>query len=99
MEKRRPHYRLDLIKATLAQRRELAFTASARTGVMEMGLNLEQALLVIASLASRAFYKSMTTVADHTLCQDVHHAPTPVGVAYVKFTLRNGSVVISFKRL
>jgi motility quorum-sensing regulator/GCU-specific mRNA interferase toxin len=99
MEKRRPHYRLDLIRAAVAERRELAFTATARAGIVEMGLSLEQALLVIASLESRAFYKSMTTLADHTLWQDVYHAPTPAGVAYVKFTLRDGSVVISFKRL
>lgn len=99
MEKRRPHYRLDLIRAAVGQHRELAFTASARTGVLEMGLSLDQALLVIAGLESRAFFKSMTTLADHTLWQDVYHAPTPVGTAYVKFTLRDGSVVISFKRL
>ncbi len=41
----------------------------------------------------------MTTLMDHKLWQDVYHAPTPVGIAYVKFTLRDGSVVISFKRL
>ncbi|NGY06982.1 type II toxin-antitoxin system MqsR family toxin [Solimonas terrae] len=99
MEKRRPHYRLELIRTAVAQHRELAFTASARTGVMEMGLSLEQALLVIADLESRAFYKSMTTLVDHKLWQDVYHAPTPAGMAYVKFTLRDGSVVISFKRL
>ncbi len=47
MEKRRPHYRLDLIKAALAQRGGLAFTSSVRKGVMEMGLSLDQALLVL----------------------------------------------------
>ncbi len=40
----------------------------------------------------------MTTFADHTVWQDVYHAPTPAGVAYVKFTLRQGAVVIQFKR-
>lgn len=40
----------------------------------------------------------MTTFADHTVWQDVYHAPTPQGLAYVKFTLRDGSVVIVFKR-
>jgi motility quorum-sensing regulator/GCU-specific mRNA interferase toxin len=40
----------------------------------------------------------MTTHNDHTLWQDVYHAPCPNGqIAYVKVTLRAGAVVIQFK--
>jgi motility quorum-sensing regulator/GCU-specific mRNA interferase toxin len=63
-----------------------------------MGLSEAQAVAVILSLSRPMFYKSMTTHADHTVWQDVYHAPTPTGkVAYVKLTLKNGAVVIQFK--
>ncbi|QEA11812.1 MULTISPECIES: type II toxin-antitoxin system MqsR family toxin [Comamonas] len=47
------------------------------------------------------FYKSMTTHADHTLWQDVYHAPCPNGcMAYIKVTFRaDGAVVLQFKEL
>jgi len=53
---------------------------------------------VIAALARRHFYKSMTTYADHRVWQDVYHAPTPVRKdAYIKITLRDAAPVIQFK--
>ena len=65
-----------------------------------MGLSDAQALQLIATLDRTRFYKSMTTEADHRIWQDVYHVPTPSGLAYVKFTLRDdGAIVISFKRL
>ena len=43
-------------------------------------------------------YKSMTTHADHRVWQDVYHAHCPNGkTAYIKVTLRDGTVVIQFK--
>jgi motility quorum-sensing regulator/GCU-specific mRNA interferase toxin len=32
------------------------------------------------------FYKSMTSIADARLWQDVYHVPSSAGVLYVKFT-------------
>lgn len=99
MEKRVPHYRLEDIRAAVARQGAAAFTRSALDGGREMGLTLGEMLAAIAALARRAFYKSMTTHANHRLWQDVYHADTAMGAAYVKFTLREGAVVISFKRL
>ncbi|HEY4112481.1 MAG TPA: type II toxin-antitoxin system MqsR family toxin [Rhizomicrobium sp.] len=46
-------------------------------------------IAVIAALSRRNFYKSMTSLADHRIWQDVYHAPTPVRRdAYIKITLR-----------
>lgn len=76
------------------------FTRAALHGVGDMGLTLVQAIAAIQSLVAGNFHKSMTTYADHRVWQDVYHAATPDGLAYVKFTLRDdGSVVISFKEL
>jgi motility quorum-sensing regulator/GCU-specific mRNA interferase toxin len=55
-------------------------------------------LAVVAALTRRAFYKSMTTYADHRVWQDVYHAPTPVRKdAYIKITFGEGAPVIQFK--
>ena len=53
---------------------------------------------MIASLSRSEFYKSMTTLSDHRVWQDVYHAATPVGkYAYIKITLRDAAPVIQFK--
>ena len=39
----------------------------------------------------------MTTMQDHTVWQDVYHAPTPAAEAHVKLTLRDHAPVIQFK--
>lgn len=63
-----------------------------------MGLTGEEAVGVVLTLSRAMFYKSMTTLADHTLWQDVYHAPCPNGLtAYIKVTMREGAVVIQFK--
>lgn len=63
-----------------------------------MGLTSAEMLAVIAALARRNFYKSMTTFADHHIWQDVYHAPAPVRKdAYIKITLRDAAPVIQFK--
>ena len=100
MEKRRPHYSLAEVKAMALKKGPLAFTRTARESIRMMGLSLDIALNVIAELGTSCFYKSMTTHADHRIWQDVYHAPTQAGMAYIKVTLReDGAVVISFKRL
>lgn len=102
MEKRTSHYKLQDIKAAVAARGRLAFTRSAREGAEDMGLTVAESLIVIAGLAPHncRFYKAMTTHANHHEWQDVYHADTPSGRAYLKFTLRDGgAIVISFKRL
>ena len=52
---------------------------------------------MVARLDRKNLYKSMTTHADHTIWQDVYHAPTRGGEAYIKVTLRDNAPVIQFK--
>ena len=97
-EKRKPHYVLATIQSLAAGQGVAAFTKSALDGGRAMGLTSVEMLGVIASLSRSEFYKSMTTHQDHRVWQDVYHAPTPVGVdAYIKLTLRDSALVISFK--
>jgi len=98
MEKRVPHYRLSEIQSIVAKIGLQAFTATAVFNAAAMGLTGAQAIAVVLTLTQSMFYKSMTTYADHTVWQDVYHSPTPIGkVAYIKLTLKSGSVVIQFK--
>ena len=63
-----------------------------------MGLTSSDMLEIVSGLSRRGFYKSMTTVADHRVWQDVYHAETPVGKqAYIKVTMRDHAPVIQFK--
>ena len=63
-----------------------------------MGLTSSDMLRVVSGLSRGDFYKSMTTVADHRVWQDVYHADTPVGKqAYIKMTMRDHAPVIQFK--
>jgi motility quorum-sensing regulator/GCU-specific mRNA interferase toxin len=99
MEKHVPHYPLDAIKAEIKARGKESFTYAAAKGYRLLGLNNAQALEVVTGLERAMFFKSMTTIADHRVWQDVYHALCPNGrMAYIKFTLRtDGAVVIQFK--
>jgi motility quorum-sensing regulator/GCU-specific mRNA interferase toxin len=100
MEKSVPHYRLDAIKAVVAAHGMDAFTFVAERGVSALEITGEQACEVIQALERGNFYKSMTTYVDHRIWQDVYHAVCPNGrMAYIKFTLQSGAVVIQFKEL
>lgn len=98
MEKIKPHYLLAEIKAVVAAGGKVSFTRTALFNSLAMGLTGDEAVGVILTMTSTMFYKSMTAHNDHTLWQDVYHAPCPNGqTAYVKVTLRAGAVVIQFK--
>ena len=100
MEKRKPHYALERIKDQVAKAGIQAFTRTALDGGAQMGLLSTEMLTTVLSVERSMFHKSMTTYQDHRVWQDLYHVPTPMGVAYVKFTLRpDGAIVISFKRL
>lgn len=99
MEKKRPHYSLDAVRQIVVVRRVNAFTATALVGAAQLGLSPDEAVEVVLGMKHSAFYKSMTTHADHTIWQDVYHVGLKSRrVAYIKVTLReNGIVVIQFK--
>lgn len=100
MEKRTAHYDLAAIVLVVRARRAAAFTKTAIDGGRAMGLTISEMIDVICSLTRKDLYKSMTTYADSSVWQDVYHADTPAGMAYVKVTLRaDGAPVIQFKEL
>ncbi|MFA5683515.1 MAG: type II toxin-antitoxin system MqsR family toxin [Lysobacteraceae bacterium] len=73
------------------------FTHAPRVGALALGLDEAAALKVIVGLRRSDLHKSMTNHADHRLWQDVYRASTPGGDAYIKLTLADGLLIVSFK--
>jgi motility quorum-sensing regulator/GCU-specific mRNA interferase toxin len=98
MEKRTPHCKLSDIKY-LVQTEKVRTTYSAEQGAAQMGLSVTDMLSVILSLTSADFYKSMTTHADHKVWQDVYRPSTSAGDVYLKLTVIDDVLIVSFKEL
>ncbi len=98
MEKRTPHYRLPTIK-TLVEAGKVRTTHSARAGANALGFDFADMLAVVAALEPADFYKSMTTHVDHTVWQDVYRPTTPAGDVYLKLTVIEDVLIVSFKEL
>ncbi len=98
MEKRTPHCQLALVKQ-LVGAGLVRTTYAARIGASALGFDLADMLAVVMALTPSDFYKSMTTHADHTIWQDVYRPRTPAGGVYVKLTVLDGVLIVSFKEL
>lgn len=98
MEKRIPHCRLAVVRSLLAAGRVRA-TATALSGAAALGFDFDDVVAVVQSLEPEDFYKSMTTVADHRIWQDVYRPVTVGGPVYLKLTVISEVLVVSFKEL
>lgn len=98
MEKSVPHCKLAVVQ-TLMSQGKVRTTFSARQGALELGLDEQGICAVVATLSDQDFYKSMTTHADHRVWQDVYRPTTPAGDVYVKLTVIDDVLIVSFKEL
>jgi len=98
MEKRTPHCKLSVVKALLKAGKVRA-TVTALTGGVAFGLDFEGMINVIMALTSRDFPKSMTTHVDYRIWQDAYCPVTDVGEVYLKLTVINDVLIVSFKEL
>ncbi|MBJ7309721.1 type II toxin-antitoxin system MqsR family toxin [Rugamonas sp. CCM 8940] len=96
MEKRTPHCKLAVVQALVAAGK-VRTTHAARAGANELGLAFSEMLDVVMALTPADFYKSMTTYADHTIWQDVYRPSTKAGEVYLKLTVVDGVLIVSFK--
>ena len=74
-------------------------TVSALAGGAALGFSFEEIVGVVAALTPRDFYKSMSTHADHRIWQDVYRPKTTAGDVYLKLTLIDDVLIVSFKEL
>lgn len=98
MEKRTAHCKLAVVK-TLVKAGKVRTTHAARSGANELGLDFSDMLAVVIALTPDDFYKSMTTYADHTVWQDVYRPSTQAGDVYLKLTVIDDVLIVSFKEL
>ena len=98
MEKRTPHCKLSVVKS-LVETGKVRTTHAARTGANELGFAFSDMLAVVVALTPADFYKSMTTHADHTVWQDVYRPSTQAGDVYLKLTVIDDVLIVSFKEL
>jgi len=96
LEKRKAHYPLAKVKRLIAECR-VSFTMTALRGGASMGFAPEAMLDVVSSLTTRSLYKSMTSHADHKVWHDVYHADTAHGRVYLKLTIIEDLLIVSFK--
>ena len=62
-------------------------------------MEFSDVLAVVMALTPADFYKSMTTHADHTVWQDVYRPSTDAGDVYLKLTVMDDVLIVSFKEL
>jgi motility quorum-sensing regulator/GCU-specific mRNA interferase toxin len=74
-------------------------TRGAREGAVALGLDFDGMLAVVMGLTKADFHKSMTTHADHRVWQDVYRPVTPAGEVYLKLTVIDEVLIVSFKEL
>ncbi|QIL82323.1 type II toxin-antitoxin system MqsR family toxin [Diaphorobacter sp. HDW4A] len=98
MEKGTPHCKLPVVKAMI-EAGKVRSTLSALAGGAALGFDFEGIVSVVKALTPADFYKSMTTHADHRVWQDVYRPATSAGEVYLKLTVIDDVLIVSFKEL
>ena len=98
MEKKTPHCKLAVVKAMVEAGR-VRSTNAAREGGAALGFDFDGMLAVVRGLTASDFYKSMSTHSDHRVWQDVYRPMTPLGEVYLKLTVIDDVLIVSFKEL
>jgi len=98
MEKSTPHCKLSVIKAMITSGK-VRTTLSALAGGEALGFSFNEMVGVVMALTAKDFYKSMTTHADHKIWQDVYRPDTTAGEIYLKLTVIDDVLIVSFKEL
>jgi len=98
MEKRKPAYDLEGFRQEFSTAKALRMTRTAQEATLELGLTLEDVVQVVQSMKREHFHKSMTSLADHRVWQDVYYVPWENLVLYLKLTTcEAGRLIVSMK--
>ncbi len=84
-EKKRPTYDLAAVKAVLGAVETLAIMTTAFRDALGLSFDRAGIVEVVQGMDRKMFFKSMTTISDHRVWQDVYYAPARGLVLYVKF--------------
>jgi motility quorum-sensing regulator/GCU-specific mRNA interferase toxin len=99
MEKSRQHYALAEVKAAFADPARLNRSFASKQGADRLNMEDGEVVAVIQALTVADFDKSMTSMNDHRVWQDVYKPKAGNRTLYVKMTLdaRQNLFLISFK--
>ena len=99
MEKLKQHYALADIQTAFADPASLNRSFVSKQGADDLGMDDSEVVAVIQALTLANFEKSMTSMADHKIWQDVYKPTVGGRTLYVKFTLdaQAALFLISFK--
>lgn len=98
MEKIKPTTPLANVKK-LVEAGKIRYTHTAVATANALGFRRADIRHEIMALEPREFYKSMTTYADSHIWQDVYHHEAGQEMLYVKVTVADDVLVVSFKAL
>lgn len=98
MEKISPHCKLSIVKTLIAEGK-VRLTMSAVNHGEALGFNRAAIIAVVMALTPKDFYKSMTTHVNHRVWQDVYRPSTQVGDIYLKLSVVEDVLIVSFKEL
>lgn len=98
-EKRVPHYNLAKIQELIAKKKYIITHKAQDNARLDFDLTPKEIANLILVLKNTNFYKSMTSIYDHTVWQDVYHLNINKDIAYIKLQIvSEKSVIIQFKR-
>ena len=99
MEKLKPTFALAEIKAAFADPARLNRSYVSKQGADDLGLDDAAVVAIIQALTPKDFEKSMTSMANSKVWQDVYKPDAGGRRLYVKFTFdaRRALFLISFK--
>lgn len=98
MEKGTPHCKLSIVKSMVRDGRARATFTATRDAKL-LGFEPQEMFQVVLNLSTRDFFKSMTTHEDQRVWQDVYRPSTAKGALYLKLTVIDDVLIVSFKEL
>ena len=98
-EKRVPHYNLEKIKKLIENKKYIITKIAQDNARIDFDLGIKDIIKYITALDNTCFYKSMTSIYDNKIWQDVYHLNINKDTAYIKLQIvSENSVIIQFKR-
>ncbi len=98
-EKRVPHYNLEKIKKLIEEKKYCITKIAQDNARIDFDLTVAEVIKYILTLDNTCFYKSMTSIYDNKIWQDVYHLSISKDTAYIKLQIiSENSVIIQFKR-
>jgi motility quorum-sensing regulator/GCU-specific mRNA interferase toxin len=96
MEKFKPHHHLPTVKRLVGEGK-VEIRQVALVGAAALGMGVQDILDAIGALQMADFYKSMTAYGDHQCWHDVYRPKTEAGSVYLKLTMLDDVIIVSFK--